>query len=261
MHEPITTATCGMPLGRHARLVEEDPAEVIAVGEHLGLQRQERAARVDQVDAGQAVLERDLLRAHVLLHRHRVVRAALHRGVVGDDDHFAAGDAADAGDDARARRVVCRTCRTRQAATARGTASRDRAAARCARGRAACPAGGAARRTSARRPGAPRPRCSRSSATSASIRARLARNSSLDGSMCVSIGSIQAGRPALTSRSSPSCSRSRRSARRRACGTRSRGRTARRRWRHRSPAGDVRSGGGGAHGRGRLGSVGHESSL
>jgi hypothetical protein len=70
---------------RHLRLVVEDAAEVVAVGEHLGLQRQERAARVDQVDARQAVLERDLLRAHVLLHRHREVGAALHRGVVGDD--------------------------------------------------------------------------------------------------------------------------------------------------------------------------------
>ena len=44
------------PLGRHARLVEEDPAEVIAIGEDVGLQRQERAAGIDQVDAGQPVL-------------------------------------------------------------------------------------------------------------------------------------------------------------------------------------------------------------
>ena len=58
-------------LGRHARLVEEDAAEVIAVGKDLGLQRQERAAGVDEVDARQAVLERDLLRAHVLLDRDR----------------------------------------------------------------------------------------------------------------------------------------------------------------------------------------------
>ena len=62
-------------LGGHARLVEEDAAEVLAVGKHLRLQRQERAARVHQVDAGQPVLERDLLRADVLLDRHRVVGA------------------------------------------------------------------------------------------------------------------------------------------------------------------------------------------
>ena len=72
--------------GRHPRLVEEDPAEVIAVGEHLGLQRQERAARVDEVDAGQPVVERDLLRAQVLLDGDRVVGPALDGRVVGDDD-------------------------------------------------------------------------------------------------------------------------------------------------------------------------------
>ena len=88
-------------LGRHARLVEEDAAEVLAVGEDLGLQRQERAARVDEVDARQPVLERDLLRAQVLLHRDRIVGAALDRRVVGDDQHLAARHAADAGDDAR----------------------------------------------------------------------------------------------------------------------------------------------------------------
>ena len=44
------------PLRRHPRLVEEDAAEVIAIGEDLRLERQERAAGVDQVDARQAVL-------------------------------------------------------------------------------------------------------------------------------------------------------------------------------------------------------------
>ncbi len=90
-------------LRRHARLVVEDAPEVVAVGEHLVLQRQERAARVHQVDAGQAVLERDLLRAQVLLDRDRVVGAALDGGVVGDDDALAPGDAADAGDEPRRR--------------------------------------------------------------------------------------------------------------------------------------------------------------
>ena len=90
----------------HSRLVEEDAAEMIAIGEHLRLERQVRAAGIDQVDAGQAVLQRNLLRAHVLLHRHGKVRPALHGGVVGDDHHLAARDAADAGDDARRRRIV-----------------------------------------------------------------------------------------------------------------------------------------------------------
>ena len=87
----------------HLRLVVEDPAEVLAVGEHLVLHRQERAAGVDEVDARQAVLQRDLLRPQVLLHRHRVVGAALDRRVVGDDHALAPGDPPDPGDDPRGR--------------------------------------------------------------------------------------------------------------------------------------------------------------
>ena len=92
--------------GREPRLVVEDAAEVLAIREHLVLQRQEGAARVDEVDAGQAVLERDFLRAQVLLDRDRVVGAALDGRVVRDHEQFAAVDAADAGHEARGRRVV-----------------------------------------------------------------------------------------------------------------------------------------------------------
>ena len=49
---------------------------------------------------GSRFCARDLLRAQVLLHRDREIGAALHRGVVGDDDALAPGDTADAGDDA-----------------------------------------------------------------------------------------------------------------------------------------------------------------
>ena len=94
------------PERRQASLVEEDPAEVVAVGEHLGLERQEGAARVDEVDAREAVLARDLLRAQVLLHRERVVGAALDRRVVRDDDALAALDDADPGDDPGRRRLA-----------------------------------------------------------------------------------------------------------------------------------------------------------
>ncbi len=96
----------GDALRAHVGLVEEDAAEVLAVREHVVLVRQVRAAAVDQVDARQPVLQRDLLRAQVLLHRHRVVGAALHGRVVADDDALDARDAADAGDQAGARRRV-----------------------------------------------------------------------------------------------------------------------------------------------------------
>ncbi len=106
VHEPSTAAICGMPVGGQVGLVVEDAAEVLAVGEHLVLARQERAAGVDQIDARQPVLPRDLLGTQVLLDGDRVVGAALDRGVVGDDHAFAPGDPADAGDHARAGALV-----------------------------------------------------------------------------------------------------------------------------------------------------------
>ena len=86
----------------HGRLIVEDAAEMLAVGKHLGLVRQVGAAGIDQIDAGQPVLARDLLGAQMLLHRHRIVGAALDGGVVAHDHAFAALDAADAGDQAGA---------------------------------------------------------------------------------------------------------------------------------------------------------------
>ena len=85
---------------RQRRLIVEDAAEMLAVGKDLGLVRQVGAAGIDEIDARQPVLARDLLRAQMLLHRHRIIGAALDRGVVADDHAFAPGDAADAGDDA-----------------------------------------------------------------------------------------------------------------------------------------------------------------
>ena len=115
-------------LGAHRRLVVEDAAEMLAVGEDLVLARQERAARVDQVDAGQPVLPGDLLGAQMLLDRNRVVGAAFHGRVVGHDHAFAPGYPADADDHARARDIRRRTCRRRQAAPPRAAGCRDPAA-------------------------------------------------------------------------------------------------------------------------------------
>ena len=127
VHEPMTTAICAMPARRQVGLVVEDPPEVLAIGKHVGLQRQERAARVDQVDARQAVLGGDLLQAQVLLDRHRVVRAALDGRVVGDDRDLAARRPTPMPVTMPGRRAPRRrTCPRRRAATARGTACRDR---------------------------------------------------------------------------------------------------------------------------------------
>ncbi len=87
------------PRRGHVGDVEEDAAEVLAVGEDVVLLRQVAAARIDEIDAGQAVLRGDLLRAQMLLHRHRIVGAALDRRVVRNDDALAAGHAPDAAND------------------------------------------------------------------------------------------------------------------------------------------------------------------
>ena len=96
----------GDALGAQVGLVEEDPAEVLLVGEDVVLHRQERAAGVDQRDHRQLVGARDLLRAQVLLDGDRVVGAALDGGVVGDHHAGAAVDLAEAGDDPGARHHV-----------------------------------------------------------------------------------------------------------------------------------------------------------
>ncbi len=79
---------------------------MLTVREDLVLARQEGAAGVDEVDAGKVVLQRNFLRAQVLLHRHRVVGAALDRRVVGNDDALATRHTTDTGDDAGARALV-----------------------------------------------------------------------------------------------------------------------------------------------------------
>jgi hypothetical protein len=82
----MTQAICGMPCCDIVAWLKKIRPKCSRSGKTVVLHRQERAARVDEVDARQPVVQRDLLRAQVLLDRHGVVRAALDRRVVGDDD-------------------------------------------------------------------------------------------------------------------------------------------------------------------------------
>ena len=79
---------------------------MLAIVKDLCLVRQVGPAAVDEVDARQPVLHRDFLRAEVLLHRQRIISPALHRRIVAHDHAFAARDAADAGDQARAMNIA-----------------------------------------------------------------------------------------------------------------------------------------------------------
>ena len=96
----------GDAVGRHRRLVVENAAEMVAIGKHLVLAGKVGAAGIDQIQAGQTILRRDLLRPEMLLDRHRVIGAALDGGVVGDDHAFPAGDPTDAGDQPGGRHLV-----------------------------------------------------------------------------------------------------------------------------------------------------------
>ena len=79
----------------HARLIVENASEMVAIWEDVGLQRQECAARIDEIDTRQVILLCDLLRAQMLLDRHRIVGAAFDGGVVRDDDAVASADGSD----------------------------------------------------------------------------------------------------------------------------------------------------------------------
>ena len=90
----------GDAITRHAGLVPEDASEVADVRKHLVLHGQEGSTGVNEVNAGEMVLVSDRLGTDVLFHRHRIVGAALHRGVVSDEEALSAVDHANAGDDA-----------------------------------------------------------------------------------------------------------------------------------------------------------------
>ena len=128
-------------LRRQPRLIEEDASEVIAIGEHLVLLGQERAAALHQIDARQRVLAGDLLRAQVLLDGERIVGAALHRRVVRHDHAWPPAHPADAGDEPRARQIVVVDAMRGERRQLEERRARDRAAhprARRARSLPAC---------------------------------------------------------------------------------------------------------------------------
>ena len=79
---------------------------MVAVGKDAVLVGQIGAPRIDQINARQIVLAGDFLRPKMLLHRDRIIGAALDRRVIGDDHAFRARNRADAGDDSRRGDIV-----------------------------------------------------------------------------------------------------------------------------------------------------------
>jgi hypothetical protein len=87
------------PLRAHAGLIEKDAAKMVTVWEDLGLMRQVRPARIDQIDTGQPILLSDLLSPQVLFDRNREIGSAFDGRVIGHDHDFAATDPPNAGND------------------------------------------------------------------------------------------------------------------------------------------------------------------
>ena len=79
---------------------------MVPIWKYFGLQRQECAARIHQINAGQQVLQRDLLGTEVLFNGDGKVGAPFHRGVVCHDHHLFAVNAPYAGDDSPAWALV-----------------------------------------------------------------------------------------------------------------------------------------------------------
>src|ERR1051325_8936590 len=69
-------------LRRHYRIVAEDAAEVLLVGENIVLHWQEHTGAIDQINNWQVILHRDLLRAKILLAGHRKPGACLHGSII-----------------------------------------------------------------------------------------------------------------------------------------------------------------------------------
>ena len=90
VQEPITTAICAMPAGRHRRLIVKNPAKVLAIRKNLGLMRQVGASGIDQINAGQPILARNFLwRANASLPSSDNQVPPLMVEIVADDDAFA----------------------------------------------------------------------------------------------------------------------------------------------------------------------------
>ena len=135
--------------GRVPGEVPEGPA---AGDEQLGLGGQVGAARLDQADRRQPVLEGDVRAPGALAEGERVHGPAADRGVGGPRQALDALDHADARGSRRP--PPCTRCPTPPRGTARGRRRPGRAAARSARGRSACPARGGGPRSARRhRPG------------------------------------------------------------------------------------------------------------
>src|SRR5208282_1731532 len=90
--------------GAHDRVIAEDAAEIVGVGENVFLERKKNAGGIHEINGGDAIVNGDVLRANDLFGGHGEEGAGFDGGVVGDEHEHASGNAAEAGDGASGRR-------------------------------------------------------------------------------------------------------------------------------------------------------------
>ena len=90
----------------HHGVIAEYAAKVVGIGEYVFLQRQKNAGGIDEIQNGNAVFDRDVLRADHFLGGHRKERARFYGGVVRNDHHQATGHATGADDGSSGRRAA-----------------------------------------------------------------------------------------------------------------------------------------------------------
>ncbi len=76
----------------HHGVVAEHAAEIVRVRENVLLQRQENARRIDEIQSGNSIVDRDILCANHFFRGHREKRAGFHGGVIRDDHHQTPAD-------------------------------------------------------------------------------------------------------------------------------------------------------------------------
>ena len=79
----LWNSRCAQP-----RLIVKNPPKMVFIRKSSRLFRKKNPARINQIHAGQAIFHRNFLRPQVLFDRHRKVRAALDRRIIGHHQHF-----------------------------------------------------------------------------------------------------------------------------------------------------------------------------
>ncbi len=90
----------------HHRVIAENSAEIICIGEDVFLQRQKNTGGINQVNRGYMILDSDILRADDFLRSHGEKSAGFHGCVISDEHERPPADFCEASDGSRGGRAA-----------------------------------------------------------------------------------------------------------------------------------------------------------